>query len=393
LTRIILFNVKYSPNLGDGLLSECLEGALETQAPDVVVTSVDLALRTSYGQGGRHRRTMMRMLETLPRAMRRQVAGFVLRSVGRRLGTRARTALVGADAAVIGGGNLFADADLNFPIKIEAAASAAAATGTPVCVFGVGVSDNWSPQGRRLLRAAMAAPRLVHVAVRDARSRAIWAEELEAAGICGADLCRDPGLLVADRYGAAAPRQKGNSIGLCLTDPLALRYHGGRADRRLDGWLVMLVQAMVARGWRVQLFTNGSPEDRAYLDRMAPRLIGVSPAMVDTAPALDVPADLARLVAGYDLVIAHRMHACIAAYGYRVPALGLRWDPKLDSFFASVGQERFMIDPAAVSAQAAVELAAQALADGVEPVRHAQVIDDARADVARLFASITAARR
>lgn len=393
MTRIILFNVKYSRNLGDGLLSECLEGALAAQDDDVVVTSVDLALRDSYGQGGRHRRTAMRMLETLPSVVRRQVAGFMLRSIGRRLNIRAQAALAGADAAVIGGGNLFADADLNFPIKIEAAAAAAAAAGIPVCVFGVGVSDNWSAQGRRLLCAAMSAPRLVHVAVRDARSRAIWADELEQAGIRGADLCRDPGLLVADRYGAAPPRPKGTSIGLCLTDPLALRYHGGRADRRLDGWLVMLVQAMVARGWTVQLFTNGSPEDRAYLERMAPRFTGVNAAMVGIAPALDVPADLARLVAGHDLVVAHRMHACIAAYGYRIPALGLRWDPKLDSFFASVDQERFMIDPAALAVEGAVALAAQALTDGVDPVRHAQVIDDARADVARLFASIVAARR
>jgi hypothetical protein len=50
------------------------------------------------------------------------------------------------------------------------------------------------------------------------------------------------------------------------------------------------------------------------------------------------PADLAVFVAGCDLIIAHRMHACIAAHSFAVPTIGLTWDEKLTSFFALAGR-------------------------------------------------------
>jgi hypothetical protein len=50
--RIALLNVKYSPNLGDGLLSECLEAELahtfQAIAPGTQVFSIDLAGRRAY---------------------------------------------------------------------------------------------------------------------------------------------------------------------------------------------------------------------------------------------------------------------------------------------------------------------------------------------------------
>ena len=42
--RIRLFNVKYSPNLGDGLLSECLEKALIALGASGDTWSIDLSL-------------------------------------------------------------------------------------------------------------------------------------------------------------------------------------------------------------------------------------------------------------------------------------------------------------------------------------------------------------
>ena len=43
--KIALLNVKFSPNLGDGLLSECLERELAHALPGVEVVAIDLAGR------------------------------------------------------------------------------------------------------------------------------------------------------------------------------------------------------------------------------------------------------------------------------------------------------------------------------------------------------------
>ena len=52
-------NVKYSPNLGDGLLAECLEAELRSARPGVETRSIDLAGRTAYGEGLKHRRAIL----------------------------------------------------------------------------------------------------------------------------------------------------------------------------------------------------------------------------------------------------------------------------------------------------------------------------------------------
>lgn len=387
--RITLFNVKYSPNLGDGLLSECLEHELRARADDVAVHSIDLATRVRYGEGGRHRRLLITLLEYAPTVLRRRLAGLALRRmVAPRLRAISRAGLAETDAVVIGGGNLLADADLNFPIKISVALHAAAAAALPVAVFGVGVSDNWSARGRALFGNGLRAVRLVHAAVRDERSQMIWARYLADYDVSPALLCRDPGLLTARHFPADERTGAERIVGLCLTDPMALRYHGGQIDRRLDGWLVSLAEGLARRGLTIRLFTNGSPEDRAYLDRVAPRFAEACGAAVGVEPAFAIPADLAAFVAGCALVVAHRMHACIAAYSYGIPHIGLRWDPKLDSFFASVERSGFIVDPAVSPAGATMDLAVQAIADGVDPVVRAAAIADATDAVERLYRSL-----
>src|SRR5690606_4967963 len=136
-------------------------------------------------------------------------------------------------------------------------------------------------------------------------------------------------------------------VGLGLTDPLALRYHAqsGLGEERMTAWLADLIGEMDARGWRVRLFTNGSPEDVAYADRAWPRLSAVvQNQTLEPAEKFVRPVELAAFISGLDLVLAHRMHACICAYAYRIPQVGFAWDVKLESFFESVGRGEYVVD-------------------------------------------------
>lgn len=390
--RIVVFNVKFSPNLGDGLLSECLEGELRRCGHDVAVTTVDIAGRTGYGSGNPNRGRILRILQVLPPVARRAIARVVLgRTVRRCVLPRARAELARADAAILGGGNLIADADLNFPIKVAAVMRAAAGARVPAAVFGVGVSDHWSVPGARLFLDAFAARPLVHAVVRDRRSQEIWQRNLAARGARPAGLCRDPGLLSVREF-PVAPGGGRHDVALCLTEPLLLRYHGAQGiDGGLDDWLVALAADLAARGRRITLFTNGSPEDRAYLEAMTPRFRNACGEALAVAPHFATPGELARFVGSSALVIAHRMHACIAAYSYGVPSIGLAWDVKLDSFFASVDRAGFMVDPAARSSGDAAALAVRALDEGIDPARREAVIAEAQADVAGVYEALRAA--
>ncbi len=420
--RVALLNVKYSPNLGDGLLAECLERELAHALGGADVASIDIAGRRGWsgGAAGRRRRGALAVLEAAPPALRRVLAGAALTLLSRlTLRRHVRHGLAGADAVVIGGGNLLTDADLNFPIKLRGACAEVTRRGLPLAVHAVGASAHWSPRGRALFARALARRPLAHAAVRDEASRTAWATQLETRGAMAAEVVGDPGLLASLHYprGPAAsapavpasgtPRER--RVGLCITDPLALRYHVGQhhgataqaagalRDAAVIGWYGGLATALAQQGLHVILFTNGSPEDRACLARHAPGWTAERPAAdwrggvarqgqgrVSMAAPFATPADLAGFVAGCDLVIAHRMHACIAAHSFAVPTIGLTWDEKLASFFTLAGRGSFAVDGPAMTPAAMVELAQAAMAAGVDRAALASLISRTRADVARL---------
>jgi polysaccharide pyruvyl transferase WcaK-like protein len=383
MTRVAIFSVKYSPNLGDGLLSECLEAELVSQIPGLKTQALDLAGRTSYGTSVPHRKLALRVLEALPLALRQIVARTALqRLASRQLHPAWKAALADCDAAIIGGGNLFADADLNFPIKIHAALVELRARAIPVAVFGVGVTRNWSARGAALFGEGLASVRLVDVTVRDERSQRIWDDLLRDRGVRAAGRAYDPGLLTALHFSPATHKDAG--IGFCVTDPVALRYHAasGAISGNLSSWYGEAILALARAGHRVTLFTNGSPEDADFLARNA--AAWTEHEMVTIAPAFARPAQLAHCISRCTLVIGHRMHACIAAHSYGIPTIGLAWDVKLNSFFEVVGRPGWVIDPAKTPAATMPALADQALAEGVDKGALASIIGDCQKDVARL---------
>src|ERR1700744_2459725 len=72
LPHLRLFNVKYSPNLGDGLIAECLERGLAAMGGGDDVLSIDLAGRVRYGQRFAGRAQIISILDRMPKALRRQ---------------------------------------------------------------------------------------------------------------------------------------------------------------------------------------------------------------------------------------------------------------------------------------------------------------------------------
>ena len=401
--KIALLNVKFSPNLGDGLLSECLERELAHALPGVEVMSIDLAGRAHYrGHGPSRRARVIALLEALPRWARRhavRVALAILVQV--RLRRHVRDRLVGVDAVIVGGGNLLSDSDLNFPMKLAGALAEVARARLPVAVHAVGVNHRWSRTGHQLFVRALGGAALIGASVRDRRSQQAWRDLLVRHGLPHAGLAGDPGLLARihfdppSRRDRASPSDGPVTVGLCVTSPLAVRYHARGSPPTVDfeEWYHMATRALIAAGLRVVLFTNGSPEDRAFLGRHGAAWCAGSATddPAEIAPAFATPGDLVDFVAGCDVVIAHRMHACILAHAFAIPAIGLKWDVKLDSFFALAGREGFIADCADLDPVALTALVARALETGVDRAHLDAMVAATRADVATLAERIMAA--
>ena len=155
--------------------------------------------------------------------------------------------------------------------------------------------------------------------------------------------------------------------------------------RDLEDWFVALAAACLAAGWRVAAFTNGSSEDESFLAQLAPRLAALSPAgAASVVPRFADPRALAEFVAGLDLLMAHRLHANIAAYAYGVPQIGFAWDVKLKSFLERVDRADCLATAGRDPVDGVVALAARQLESGVDPARRTAAVGEARDSVAAL---------
>ena len=395
--RLGLFNVKYSPNLGDGLLSECLEAELASRLGGVAIESLDLAGRSRYASGRKSRAQALALLQHSPQAVRQSLVEAILgRKLRDQFVPRWREALRKVDAVIVGGGNLLSDSDLNFPLKLAAALGATCAAGVPAAVFAVGVSDNWSPRGQALFASALSRARLSFASVRDQRSADVWRRRLGPSGVEPPLVVHDPALLAARHFPPQRRAERARPlIGLGVIHPVALTYHTndrGVPARNLRDWFVALAAACLASGWDVAAFTNGSPEDENCLSDLKPQLEALAePGAISVAPRFANPRVFAAFVSSLDLVMAHRLHANIAAYAYGVPQIGFAWDAKLKSFLERVGRGECLAAAGRDSVDEVVDLATRQLERGVDATRRAIVLDEARADVALLADALTAA--
>ena len=392
--KIALFNVHYSPNLGDGLLSHCLARELRRGRPDVSVAVQDLAGRSSFGQGGGRRKLALAIMALLPGFARQALMSALLgREVAKRLRPMWSEALADADVAVLGGGNLMADTDLNFPLKIAGMGAEIRAADAPLGVFGVGVSRNWSRRGRELFVSALSNPEPVHFAARDERSVAILAEYLPGVR---ARVCRDPAVLACDHFPPRGQREQGGrTLGLNITAPEEISLHathGGAGQVDLLDWWRELVIKATDQGYHARLFTNGAEQDEVFLSRLE-ALLGDRSAngTVQRLPRPQDPEALAGMIASFDVIAGHRMHAHIPAFSYRIPSVGLAWDQKLRNFFESVGRGAFVLDVETTSPADALATIKRAHDAGVDHEIWERTLEATRQDVDLLVQALRAA--
>ncbi|WP_367715587.1 polysaccharide pyruvyl transferase family protein [Nitratireductor sp. GISD-1A_MAKvit] len=390
--KIVIFNVRYSPNLGDGILAECLERQLGIALPGARIETVDLAGRTAYGAQDARRSQALRLLQTMPPPIRRMV---VERAIGSRLAvlrTLWRRKISRADAVIIGGGNLFQDDDLNFPLKIAQVLELCREEQRPVGIFAVGVSRAWSRRAANLFGRLQACD-VFHVSVRDDGAMHNWRMHFSEGP--EASIAPDPALTLAGRAHRGRHRER-PVVGLCVTHPLVLQRHGGGAGRghllgTMDGYRA-LAEGLVDAGCDVLFFTNGAVEDASFLDRIRHRMSAFAsrnPGRCTFAPRPVAPRELVALVSSLDAMAGHRLHACISAYALNVPPVGIGWDQKVESFFRLVGREPFFVSAHTGSVRDIRECVLAAVETGLDSERRRQCMQAAAGSIVRLADSLS----
>jgi len=395
-----ILNLKFSPNVGDGVVAECLETLLKKHIPDADIGTVDLSARDSFGASGSvggEKLSLMTRLKCLPKPVHDFTIFYGIRfAILAIIGNKKWSPLLkDSDTVVIGGGHLLSDVDYYFPIRIWTALSQIKQR-TTVHLYAVGIAGGWSSRALRLCKSAFRRVDLQSVAARDVQSMTNWTAQFK---VPAPSLARDPGILAIDVYNVQSNLKptrhadiKGAKTALGVSDMGDLTAHanGGTVVGGSVAFYLSLCRELLKDGSAVTIFTNGAPDDVLYMDHIRSN-VEKDPGLqgkVKFLPRVLTSTALVKWIATQDLLIAHRLHANIVAYSCGVPHIGLGWDPKLKSFFDSVGRGDFIISKDVADPRFIPNLAARTVREGIDADKHKKVLDETRATIANLAAII-----
>lgn len=398
--KIVLVNAKYSANLGDGVIAECLEFGLRQRLPEINILNCDLTGRTAFGDSPEILRVLARnLLPITPDAIKKSVYNklFVAMVRGRLLPHYDRS-VNGANLAIVGGGQLLTDADLNFPVKLAAAASIIRDRNLPIAIHAVGVGADWSAEGAELFDEAFAGSDIFWASARDELSKKRWRRHFGSVDVPTPRVCMDPSMLAGKVFAPgernSAPRRNRPLIGLCVTHPSNLLSQsdvGGAEHIAPDVEFYRgCIDALAADECDILLFTNGARDDEAYLRRCAPHafLSKFSENQVLVAEQSKTPAELVATIRRCDAVAAHRLHACIIAYAFKIPHVGLSMNTKLDALFDMVGRRDFLLGPNNVDPGSLAAAVRRAFETPISENAHALIVNRVERDFDELAAEL-----
>lgn len=372
--RVVLCTLRYSDNLGDGVIGDCMEFLIKKQRPGFDVEHLDMAGRTGFSAPKESRLGYLRkiLFYACPVPMR----GTAFRLLWPLLFEKRMAHACGhafrenVDALVFGGGQMLNDVALNFPLKFQYVAKYASQRRTSMAMAGVGVSSNWSKRGLDCFRGALSSPLFKYVSVRDERSRNTLTSYLESR-TSEVAVTLDPAIWSSEAY-KVVPREKSVDVlrvgfGIANPEELATQAQGENfSAASFDSFWLDVIDGVKSLNCKIVLFSNGAVEDDTYLRQFAAKLKSVRPdVLFEVLPRAERPHELVSQIAGMDVIVAHRLHANIIAYSCSVPSIALVWDAKVAGFCDMVGRSRWCYHSLTDGARVAADVE-QAYKTGVD---------------------------
>lgn len=338
---IAIAAVPFSPNLGDGVIGECLRWGLEAQCPGLAVSLVDIAMRNSYAAQVPSSSRLKSYFNVLPDILKNIASyaffGFVKRRAFEQYFDKH---LPGIDMLVVGGGNIIADIALNFPLKLRALSRAYARSPVPCAIYSVGVAGKWSIFGLKLMRSALKRLDPVWISVRDKGSLTNW----QLVGLDSPPPIHetwDPGVLCAKVWprskDAAASKSR---VGIGVISAAAIEMDGNADNLKAMSAAdyLSLASSLKTHNFEPVFFTNGDVEDARFVKQINAEAVkrGLSGFVYHDRPI--TPAQLVDQISACDVLVAYRLHAIIIAHSYAIPTIALEWDPKVRAFMQKAGR-------------------------------------------------------
>lgn len=345
MKRIVIFGERYSDNLGDGVICQCMEHLVSSYASkDTSVTVRDLSCREGYDKVFQPRQDlwyklrckillMIRNARVFQRILQKKYTAEEYHYIYHNMiGTRHKVFSWckenPADVVIFAGGELFKDYFL------------------PYITY---LTEGYGRQGAKIYFNACGVDshNLEYVT-----RRFSWV--LKNKAICGIttrnlpETCEklidkehyhfvpDPAICAKQVYNVERKTDK-PCIGLGV---MAIPDLANKKEKVLAFWSELIAE-LDKRGISYKLFCNGEKEDYAFAKEVA---LKTGCGEDKLLPCPGTPEELVEQIAGFTGVCAFRMHASIIAYALEIPFVSFAWDQKMHDFGSYTQQQKQIVD-------------------------------------------------
>ena len=252
--------------------------------------------------------------------------------------------LADADLILFSGGAMFGFNNLGSFDAIDRITAIAEDNGTPVIFSSLGINNMHADEESGARLNAILRRRCVRaMSVRE--SAEIFVPFAEGCSFEVVSVC-DPAVWAKHVYRRDIEEVRSEK----QQKPIGLNVvRGGLFKANFRSWSIKdeetyfreLTRLLDENGIEYRMFVNGSVLDCNGLMNIAGNL-GIPE---DKVVCPDTTRELVRTIAGFDSVVAIRMHAGIISYALDIPSVNLIWNEKIPHFYQSIGYPDRAIDP------------------------------------------------
>ena len=339
MVKICFIGLYDEKNLGDPIIGDCVEW-LYAQALGVEKLH---SKRLTIDCLNYHPTIICRIANRLRRFARKPFYHFIHTIVSGEYARYYAKEIKGCQLIVVVGGGLIKYTTQYFGLGLQGLLQAAHKELIPVVINAVGVEGYDAANSRCLeLKRTLHLPALKKITTRD-DLKTLRDKYLGANSNILCKLVSDAAVWAAETYGVEKNKSTDTiGIGVCREDMLMAHGYGISASEFFT-FYEQLVRRLLLGGQKVELFTNGLPEDNITALKLQNKLEETGIVISFKQP--NSPKDLVTIVSNYRGIVAARLHACIIAYSLNIPAVGIVWNDKLTFFGRNIGCEQYFIKP------------------------------------------------
>ncbi|RCJ22323.1 hypothetical protein A6770_29930 [Nostoc minutum NIES-26] len=379
--KIVICGEVFSNNVGDAVIAETFSYLIKNSIPSVKVDFLDLSLREKLDK-------YIIVEEEIPSidTSKTSLKFFIWKLIVKIFSHRGATTLwwffkwkpqryrlykhklEGASVLIIGGGQLLADNNFDFPLKIYGVSQCAKKLGLPFYFYGCGVSYHWSRLATFLFSQALS--NATSITVRDIESLNRLSKRMPGI-LTKLSASHDIATCCAEAYGI---HRKENSqyIGLGVAEPDVLKRHSKEliqdlfTQTKLLQFWIDIAHELINRKLQFKFFTNGSPNDQLFAETIVDSLVESRDRSDILLPRPTNGKALVKTISNFRGIVAFRLHACIVAYSLGIPVIGIKWDDKLESFFKESKQENYCFEASSITPAKLVDSIVDTISKGVD---------------------------